>query len=157
EVSRRAKAARPGRTVIFGGPSSRPEVFKLPQHRDGADVVDAIVIGEGEDAIVEILSLPTLDRASLLTVPRLSVHTRDGWTQTGERTLSPPDTHPSPYQLGLMPERITCQIESFRGCPLSCTFCEWGDTGVTSRVFGYEHLAKELEALRGVDACGSWL
>jgi hypothetical protein len=61
--------------------------------------------------------------------------------------------------MGLMPGGVTCQIESFRGCPLSCTFCEWGDTGVTSRNFGYEYLVRELQSLRSLNSEGKgvWL
>ncbi|MCZ7679086.1 MAG: cobalamin-dependent protein [Sandaracinaceae bacterium] len=157
EVCRRAKAARPDRTVIFGGPSARPEMFELPQHSDGAGVVDAIVVGDGEACIQEILLAPARDRATLLSIPGLAVHDGRDWLISPPRDYGPPDRFPSPYQLGLMPRSVTGQIESFRGCPLSCTYCEWGDTGATPRVFGYEHLVRELEALRELDAKGTWL
>lgn len=157
EVCRRAKAARPDRTVIFGGPSARPEMFELPQHSDGASVVDAIVVGDGEACIQEILLAPARDRATLLSIPGLAVHDGRDWLLSPPRDYGPPDRFPSPYQLGLMPRSVTGQIESFRGCPLSCTYCEWGDTGATPRVFGYEHLVRELEALRELDAKGTWL
>jgi radical SAM superfamily enzyme YgiQ (UPF0313 family) len=157
EVCRRAKRARPGRTVVFGGPSARPEMFSLPQHADGAATVDALVVGEGEACIQEILAAPDLSRETLRRIPGLAVHLGRGWELTPERHHGPPDVFPSPYQLGLMPRGVTGQIESFRGCPLACSYCEWGDTGVTPRTFGYEYLVRELEALRGVDAKGTWL
>lgn len=159
EVCRHAKRARPDRTVVFGGPSSRPELFELPQHSDGADVVDAIVVGEGEACIQDILLAPDQSRDSLLGIPGLAVHVRGRWTLTGHRELGSPDVHPSPYQMGLMPKGVTLQFESFRGCPLSCTFCEWGDTGVSSRNFGYEYLVRELQSLRKQETGGkgAWL
>lgn len=157
EAARRAKRSRPDRTILFGGPSARPEMFALPQHADSAGVVDAIVVGEGEACIQEILLLETRDRASLLTVAGLAVHDGTRWVTTPTRDLGPPDQHPSPYQMGLMPTGVTGQIESFRGCPLSCTYCEWGDTGVTPRVFGKDHLVRELRALAEVNAKGTWL
>lgn len=159
EVCRQAKRSRPDRTVVFGGPSARPELFGLPQYRDGAEVVDAIVVGEGEACIQEILLAPDRSRDTLLRIPGLAIHVRGRWTLTGRRELGSPDIHPSPYQMGLMPEGVTPQFESFRGCPLSCTFCEWGDTGVTSRNFGYEYLVRELQALRKLNNnyLGAWL
>jgi radical SAM superfamily enzyme YgiQ (UPF0313 family) len=159
EVCRHAKRARPDRTIVFGGPSARPEVFELPQYGGGAEVVDAIVVGEGEACIQEILLAPDRSRDTLLSIPGLAVHVRGGWRHTGERDLGPPDVHPSPYQMGLMPSGVTCQVESSRGCPLSCKFCEWGDTGVTPRNFGFEYLVKELQALRSLnnEGKGVWL
>ncbi len=157
ETCRRAKRARPERTIIFGGPSSRPEMFELPQHADGAEVVDAICIGDGEAAIQEILLSPALDRGALAKIPGLAVHDGDAWIETPLRDYGPPDVHPSPYQLGLMPDGVTAQFESFRGCPLSCAYCAWGDTGVRSRVFGHQHLVRELEALSKLDVKGTWL
>jgi radical SAM superfamily enzyme YgiQ (UPF0313 family) len=159
EVCRHAKRSRPDRMVIFGGPSSRPELFELPQHSDGAEVVDAICVGEGEECIQEILLAPDRNRDTLLRIPGLAVHTRGAWARSPERVLGSPDIHPSPYRMGLMPEGVTLQFESCRGCPLSCTFCEWGDTGVSSRNFGFDYLVKELEAMRKLDSRGrgTWL
>src|ERR1700722_6901988 len=159
EVCRHAKRTRPDRTVVFGGPSSRPELFELPQHSDGAEVVDAICVGEGEACIQDILLAPDRSRATLLGIPGLAVHAGGAWRRTATRDLGSPDLHPSPYQMGLMPPGVTLQFESCRGCPLSCTFCEWGDPGVSSRNFGYEYMVKELEAIRKVDSRGrgTWL
>jgi radical SAM superfamily enzyme YgiQ (UPF0313 family) len=157
EVCRRAKRARPDRVVVFGGPSSRPEMCELPQHLDAREVIDALVVGDGEPCIQSIMLSPDLGKGALLRIPGLAVHTGDAWTLTGAVDLEEPDVFPSPYQMGLMPSGITCEIESFRGCPLSCSFCEWGDTGKTGRTFGFEYLVKELQALTKLNARGSWL
>jgi radical SAM superfamily enzyme YgiQ (UPF0313 family) len=157
EVCRRAKQARPDRTIVFGGPSSRPEMFELPQHAGGAQSVDAIVIGEGEECFQEIVLAPDKSHAALAAIPGLAVRDGDSWKFTRERRLGPPDQYPSPYALGLMPPDVTHQLESARGCPLSCTYCEWGDTGVVSRNFGYEYLLRELTCLKNMSASGVWL
>lgn len=157
EACRLAKRARPERTVVFGGPSSRPEMCELPQHSDASEVIDALVVSEGEACIQDILRAPARERRHLLTIPGLAVHDGDSWILTGEVDVGAPDRYPSPYQMGLMPSGITCEIESFRGCPLSCTFCEWGDTGSTGRTFGLDYLVRELAALQSLDAKGSWL
>jgi radical SAM superfamily enzyme YgiQ (UPF0313 family) len=157
EASRRAKLKRPDRTVIFGGPSARPEMLRLPQHRHGREVIDALVEGDGESTIEDLLLAPQLTSQTLRGISGLHLPDADGWHFTGKRTLPSPDAHPSPYQMGLVPPGRQADIESFRGCPLSCTYCEWGDTGVQSRTFGYEYLVKELTALKSAKAESIWL
>lgn len=157
EVCRRAKRARPDRMVIFGGPSSRPEMCALPQHSDAAEVIDVLVTDEGEHCIQQILLSPDREPSTLRRIPGLALHDGERWSRTAPLQLGSPDVHPSPYQMGLVPSGITCEIESFRGCPLSCTFCEWGDTGSSGRTFGFEYLLRELTALVELDAKGSWL
>ena len=58
---------------------------------------------------------------------------------------------PSPYQTGLLDEfladPIYCPIiETNRGCPYVCTFCQWGDLGKSDMIiFSQERVVKELE------------
>ena len=58
---------------------------------------------------------------------------------------------PSPYQSGLLdeflPDPIYCPIiETNRGCPYVCTFCQWGDLGKSDMIiFSQERVVKELE------------
>jgi radical SAM superfamily enzyme YgiQ (UPF0313 family) len=157
EACRLAKRSRPTRTVVFGGPSARPEMFALPQHARGASAVDAIVVGDGEACIQELLLAADFGPGVMARIPGLALPTPQGWVETARRDHGSPDRFPSPYQLGLMPSGVTGQIESFRGCPLSCSYCEWGDTGVRPRNFGFEYLVRELQVLDGVDARGTWL
>src|SRR5262249_26608102 len=52
----------------------------------------------------------------------------------------------SPFQLGLMPGGSVAYLETYRGCPFSCTFCEWGASDAARTVFSADYLARELEA-----------
>ena len=60
------------------------------------------------------------------------------------------DDVPSPYLLGLFDEFLAdpdyCPIiETNRGCPYSCTFCNWGAMGKSkSAMFSLERVTKEL-------------
>jgi radical SAM superfamily enzyme YgiQ (UPF0313 family) len=157
EVSRRAKRSRPDRLVIFGGPSSRPEMCELPQHGDTAEVIDVLVTDEGESCIQQILLAADWEQTTLERIPGLALHDGHRWQRTATLELGAPDRYPSPYQMGLVPQGITCEVETFRGCPLSCTFCEWGDTGTSGRMFGFEYLLAELEAIGKLDSPGAWL
>jgi radical SAM superfamily enzyme YgiQ (UPF0313 family) len=132
ELSRRLKASQPDCTIVFGGPSARPEMFELTPFRDGVAYVDALVVGEGEEAFRQILGLADRSRAALREVAGCAVSTGTEWFLTPQRPLPPLDSLASPYVLGLVGgdpsnARATGHLETFRGCPLSCTFCQWGD------------------------------
>jgi radical SAM superfamily enzyme YgiQ (UPF0313 family) len=157
EVVRQASLRRPDRIIVFGGPSARAEMLRLPQYQYGADVIDALVEGDGESTIQDLLLEPKLSRESLPRIAGLHLRGKDGWYFTGKRTLPSPDEHPSPYQMGLVPPGRQAEVESYRGCPLSCSYCEWGDTGVAARLFGYEYLVRELTAIKALGASSSWL
>jgi radical SAM superfamily enzyme YgiQ (UPF0313 family) len=154
ELSRRLKDSRPDRTIVFGGPSARPEMFELAPFREGVASVDALVVGEGEEAIRQILGLADRSREALREIPGLAVSTGSGWLLTRERPLPPLDTLASPYVMGLVGgdpanPRATGHLETFRGCPLSCTFCQWGDlSGKSNRVFSKDYLVRELRAFQ---------
>ncbi len=146
EVSRQLKQRRPDRTVIFGGPSARLEMFALPPFQDGPQVVDALVLGEGEDIFQEILALSERRRSDLTGIKGLAVSTGHGWHLTPEHAQPVLDGLASPFQLGLVPPGKTGHLETFRGCPLSCTFCQWGDLKKTNRIFSVDYLVRELRA-----------
>jgi radical SAM superfamily enzyme YgiQ (UPF0313 family) len=157
EVCRELKKRRPDRTVVFGGPSARREMFLLPPFRDGLEVVDALVLGEGEDIFQEILALPERGRSDLAAIKGLAVSTGDGWHVTPEHEQPILDTLASPFQLGLVPPGKTGHLETFRGCPLSCTFCQWGDLKKTNRIFSVDYLVRELGAFQKLGLKGAMI
>jgi len=157
ELSRLLKERRGDRTIVFGGPSARPPMFELEPFRASLDYVDAIVIREGEDTFREIVAMSDRRRDRLKDVRGIAVATEGGWHETQERPLLEPlDRIASPYQHGLMPPGTFGYLETYRGCPLSCKFCEWGISGSASRVFSKEYLVRELRALRDSDAIGAF-
>ncbi|MBK7859930.1 MAG: B12-binding domain-containing radical SAM protein [Archangiaceae bacterium] len=153
ELSSKLKARRPERRVVFGGPSARPEMFSLEPYREAHRAVDALVLGEGEDIVRELVTDTALSEIAGLALPDAA----GGFTRTAERAL--PDLHqvPSPYQRGLVPKGFTAHLETFRGCPLSCRFCQWGDLSKTNRTFSREYLVAELTAFRDTGATGAFI
>ncbi len=144
EVARALKRSRRDRLIVFGGPSARLEMFNLPPFRDGPQFIDALVIGEGEDAFQEIVGLKDWSRARLGAIPGIAASTGDGWLLTPARDTPILDKLASPFQMGLVPHVKTAHLETFRGCPLSCTFCQWGGLSKSNRVFSVEYLVREL-------------
>jgi radical SAM superfamily enzyme YgiQ (UPF0313 family) len=148
-VARRIKKAKPSRLVIFGGPSARTQLLDLPPYRGAAEYLDGVVSREGELIFRSIVGMETLDAAGLTSIGGLDVPRGDGWLCTGAApVLARLDDVPSPFQLGLMEAGKVGYLETFRGCPMSCAFCEWGVADRASVVFSEEYLVRELEAMR---------
>lgn len=147
EVARRLKQRRPNRPIVFGGPSARPALFDLAPYAPARRYLDAIVASEGEEVFREIARLPEFSRAAFESVSGLDLPAAAGWWRTGPRAaLADLDAIASPYQLGVMqPERVA-YLETYRGCPFSCAFCEWGSSNKSKAVFSADYIARELEA-----------
>ena len=147
DVARRVKQRRPQCAVVFGGPSARTAMFDLAPYAPAAAYLDAVVSTEGEAVFCEIALLPQITRASLRSVPGLHLPAAGLWVQTAQRPLATElDTIASPAQLGLMPEDSVAYLETYRGCPLSCRFCEWGASEAARTVFSADYIARELQA-----------
>ena len=159
EVARRAKAVNPNLVVIHGGPSAPKypgdaEAF----FRDHGDLVQVIVRGEGELVLCELLealasSLPDLDPERARSVPGISFRDGDAIVRTPDQDrISTLDDLPSPYLTGefdhIAPEAWVhaMSIETNRGCPYGCTFCDWGSATLSRiRKFDVDRIASEFE------------
>lgn len=118
--------------IVFGGPQSSAHMLKY-------DFIDSIVLSEGEVSFVDILRRITAGQEleSLMT----------------KRRLDDLDI-PSPYLLGLFDDVIASEpqgtlwetvIETNRGCPYQCTFCDWGGLTYSKvRKFTMERIEAEI-------------
>jgi radical SAM superfamily enzyme YgiQ (UPF0313 family) len=163
ELAAQVKDMSPQTVVIIGGPSA-------PKYEQDADdflrrypQVDVIVRGEGEATISEVLAALAgdLDRLDALTeVDGLTVRTGDRVVRTPDRArLEDLNVVPSPYLTGLFDHLPAHQgiwaVETNRGCPYGCTFCDWGSaTKSRIRKFDMERVTAELDWLshHGVQA-----
>lgn len=147
EVARHMRRLHPQCTQVFGGPSARPAMFDLAPYSPAGDYLDALVPSEGELVFRDVARLGLHAREGLSPVAGLHLPTPDGWHYTGTPLLhNHLDGLASPSQMGLMEPGSVAYLETFRGCPLSCVFCEWGATGVPRNIFSADALARELEA-----------
>lgn len=132
ETRRRWPEAR----IVVGGPSlpKRPE--QIRPFLDAHPEIDVLVSGEGELTFREYL-LAVLDDAPLSTVKSLVYRDEEGlhFTTPASRVLDFSQTA-SPYLDGTFqalleahPGHFTMgMLETNRGCPFSCSFCDWSLT-----------------------------
>jgi radical SAM superfamily enzyme YgiQ (UPF0313 family) len=144
EVARRVKEWDPRVRFVLGGPAARASLLSLEPYRSNVKHVDAIATGEGEEVIRALAR--DADGTALGTIPGLLLPHALGLRATSPAVRPELDAYPSPYQIGTVPADHTGFIETFRGCPISCAFCQWGDER-SDRVYGAEYLASHL---RGV-------
>ncbi|MBX3184945.1 MAG: B12-binding domain-containing radical SAM protein [Polyangiaceae bacterium] len=145
-LAERVRRWDPSVRFILGGPAARPAVFALAPYRPYARFIDGLVIGEGEEAIREATRR---HRAADWPrgVPGLLAQSPLGWRPAPLVSKPELDDYPSPYQLGVVPQDSIGFLETFRGCPISCAFCQWGDEAGT-RVHSAEYLASHLRGMK---------
>ena len=147
-IARAVKETRPETVVVFGGPQvpDRSERW-LREH----PWVDVAVHGEGEAVFTALL-----DGVDRREIPGISFLRADGsYEQHGKAPrITDMTTIPSPYlegtfaplQAAYPDERWIMMWETNRGCPFSCTFCDWG-SATQSKVFRFdeERIFAEVE------------
>jgi radical SAM superfamily enzyme YgiQ (UPF0313 family) len=76
-----------------------------------------------------------------------------GWIRTERRAIPADlDDLKSPFGLDLMPAGAVAYLETYRGCPLSCRFCEWVASDKVKATFSADYIARELRAFERMRA-----
>lgn len=131
-ASHRIKERLPGSVVVHGGPSVPRAADECAEFLRSNPSIDFVCIGEGEGTAPDLLAALASggEPSSVAGIAFL----RDGGLVQGpprERSRNL-DTLPSPYLTGEFDRflgsgpRSIATIETNRGCPYSCAFCDWG-------------------------------
>lgn len=155
EVARRLKQDDPRRLMVFGGPSARPSMMSLAPFRAAIHWVDVLVINEGEHAFREIVALPERSAENLMKLPGLALPKGGGWFETTARALGDLNDLPSPYAMDLVPHGGLGVLQTYRGCPFTCSFCEWGTLESPKRVREVDELCAEFEGMARHNVMGA--
>src|SRR6185437_6052946 len=153
-IAKRLREAMPDVTIIFGGPSARPEMFAFEPYKSSVPAIELLVISHGEETIRDIVLLQDRTPDAFAKIEGVAIPHETGWHKTPEREWAPLDTLASPAQLGLVPRGAWHYLETYRGCPMSCTFCQWGAAAAPKDVLSPAGIARELEAFAANDAFG---
>lgn len=149
EVARRIKEKYPDCVIIFGGHHVAPGGGMLEE----CPYIDYLLHGEGEIIFRRLLrSLIGLENAA--EIPGISLRTADG-ILTNPQMISDECNFPSPYLNGYF-DKILAEnpdtdfmalIETSRGCPNSCAYCDWSNMKSKIRKFPIERIYGEIEWL----------
>jgi hypothetical protein len=157
--SEELKRLSPSSLMIHGGPDAPKYEGDVQAYFRANPSVDIAVHGEGEATLAELLEAligavgdgPT-DLSCLQTVAGLSYRDGDGVVRTAKRDrLVDLDEIPSPFLAGLFDVHADAGtsmaiVETNRGCPYGCTFCDWGSATLSRiRKFDLERIYGELE------------
>jgi hypothetical protein len=151
EVARLAKQRFPQAIVVVGGPSIPRKPEALARFFAKYHFVDIACHGEGEETFAEILKC----NGDYEGVKGISYRHGNSFKKTESRDrIKDLDALPSPYLDGTFDtllakhkKTITGTIwETNRGCPFSCTFCDWGQaTQSKVNIYGMDRLRKEID------------
>ena len=132
ELAKKIKQKWPNCIIVFGGPE-----VTITFSNDS--YIDAIILGEGEENFLDLLR---------------SVIAKDNVCEVySKQRLSTLDI-PSPYTSGIFDNIIqnnpgvkwATTLETNRGCPFSCTFCDWGSLTYSKiKKFDLTRVAEDLE------------
>lgn len=155
EAARLVKEDDPRRLIVFGGPSARPSMMSLPPYRAAQRWVDVLVINEGEHSFRDIVALPDRSAAALAALPGLALPGSGGWVETPSRPLGDLNELPSPYDMDLVPKGGLGVLQTYRGCPFTCSFCEWGTLESPRRVREVDALCAEFAGMARHQVAGA--
>jgi len=148
EVAEVLKRADPRRVIVFGGPSARPSMLGQAPFRSARRWIDALVINEGEQTFVEIVAHADRSAAALSGIAGLALPAAvQGWVETPARPLGDLNELPSPYEMDLVPRGGLGVLQTYRGCPFTCSFCEWGTLESPKRAREVDHLCAEFAGM----------
>ena len=160
KMAEEIKKVFPKVKILFGGHSVPTNSTALLEKYK---FIDYLIFGEGELAFTKIL-VALENNKSLDDIANIAYRINKNIVKTEENDLQIPEQFPSPYKLGLLDSIIeknkdkyhfTGTIETNRGCPFSCGYCDWGWNRVPIRKIPYTRVVEDIEWMgtHGIYTC----
>ena len=144
-LAKAVKAEYPECKIIFGGHN----VLRDFETFEECGAVDFLIYREGEEAFRE-LALCLLDGKSPDSVANIAFRKDGRYVKTAEKSFCLSE-YPSPYLTGIFDgiadgeTNFSAILETNRGCPFKCAFCDWGTLGSRVRLFPMERIKAEID------------
>ncbi len=160
-VVKRARQLNPDVLVVMGGPNFTATHDRVTEMLSSSGI-DFYVSLFGEEPFLRILQArlePGAKRETLHQNKGIhGVWFIDPVTKVAKeiptgKTIKDLNEIPSPYLTGLMDEFLADDLmpmmETTRGCPFECTFCDWGAAGLRKLTrYGIERITAEIDYCR---------
>ena len=148
-LAKKIKAKYPECVIIFGGHNIPPDNSFLEKY----DFIDFLIHGEGEEAFRSLLIELCKTESDFSSVPNLSYRTSEGAFAKNPTEVLKGTDYPSPYLTGLFdyifeenPDmQLDAIIETSRGCPRDCAYCDWGCNSQRIKLFPIERVYAEID------------
>lgn len=145
--AQRLKSIFPECIVLFAGHQILPDVSLL----DECGYIDFLIHGEGEETFTALL-IQLLQADDFCEISNLSYRSRDNGSIKTREYHSTCSDYPSPYLEGTFDRLIENSgidfyaiIETNRGCPHNCAFCDWGITKSKVKVFPKQRVLRDIQ------------
>ena len=148
-LAEKIKKAFPDCIIIFGGHNVPPDNSFLEKY----PFIDYLVHGEGEEAFRALLLEFCKDEKDFSAIPNISYR-----VSAAENKKNPTEVlcrldYPSPYLNGWFDSifeenpdmQLDAILETSRGCPRSCAYCDWGCNSSKIRFFPTERIFAEID------------
>ena len=141
------KSKYPDCLIVFGG-HDVPDNFEMLEENS---FIDILCHGEGEDTVRKLLEVYAMNE-SFVGVDNISFRNEKGeFVRTNivqQTTLD----YPSPYLEGWFDDVVASHpeitfnaiLETSRGCPNQCAYCDWGLLKSKTRLFPMERIKAEI-------------
>ena len=155
EMAKAAKEAYPSCRVVVGGPHASYMPQTLLEHSE----IDFVVIGEGEQAMVQLATsiIKGEKTSAAALIPGVACKIGDEVIKSAPQFISDLDSVPFPAR-HLLPMRMYDRALSYltvkpvdtmsihRGCPYKCTYCETRELwGTACRAFSPQRVIDEIK------------
>lgn len=144
-LARELKKAYPDVIAVFGGHN----VLRDFETFDDCPEADILIYREGEEAFRQVV-LSLIEGKELSSVTNIAYKKDGGYFKTKEEAFCLSE-YPSPYLSGIFDEIASGDVcfsailETNRGCPFHCSFCDWGTLGSKVRLFPMERVRAEMD------------
>ena len=147
QLAQKIKAAYPGCVTVFGG-HNVPDDFTFLEE---FPYIDVLCHGEGEDTM-RILLEAMAENRDPADVPNISYRLPDGAFRRTRTVCQKTLEYPSPYLEGWFDPILESHpdvsfnaiLETSRGCPNQCAYCDWGLLRSRTRLFPLDRIKAEI-------------
>lgn len=147
-LSHAVKQKYPHCVTVFGG-HNVPDDFSFLKE---FNYIDVLCHGEGEDTVKALFSA-VAEGKSFDDVPNISFRNSEGTCIRTETRCQPSLNYPSPYLEGWFDPLMAAHpeitfnaiLETSRGCPHGCAYCDWGLLKSKVRLFSIERVMAEIK------------